>query len=337
VLSVKGILRRLDEFQQRQPWLGFPVGVAKKFVDDRCPSLAALLAYYGVLSIFPLFLVLFTLLALFFGHDANLQHRVIHSALSQFPVIGKQLGNLNGTSALHKKSGLGLGLGLVGLLWGSLGVTKAGQRAMADVWNVPYVARPKFVRRIGRGVEFLGVLILDVVLTTALAGVVTFGGHALWFKIIAVMVGLVLNVAMFILGFRILTPRTIETRMLTTGATGAALGWSFLQYIGTWLVGHELRHASQLYGYFASVLGLIFFLYVAAVITMVATEINVVRSRHLYPRSLSAPPFTHADEAVLTDIALQSQRRLEQTVHVTFNQGSRDHHDDTLEDESPVD
>ena len=320
------LLRRFDHYQQRHSSIGFPVAVMKKFVEDKCPSLAALLAYYGLLSIFPLLLVLFTLLALLFGHDTNLQHRVIHSALAQFPVIGKQLGNLNGLASLHKKSGVGLALGLVGLLWGSLGVTKAGQRAMADVWNVPHLMRPHFVRRIAKGLEFLGVLILDVVLSTALAGLVTFGRHALWFQIIAVVVGLALNVSLFILGFRILTPKSIATRMLTTGAGCAALGWSFLQYIGTWLVGHELRHASQLYGYFASVLGLVFFLYVAAVLTVIAAEIDVVRIRHLYPRSLLAPPLTSADKRVLSDIALATQRRDDEIVEVRFIEPASEAH-----------
>jgi YihY family inner membrane protein len=315
---MKMLLRRLDDYQQRHSSIGFPVAVMKKFIEDKCPSLAALLAYYGLLSIFPLLLVLFTVLALFFGHDTSFQHRVIHSALAQFPVVGKQLGNLDGLASLHKKSAVGLALGLVGLLWGALGVTKAGQRAMADIWNVPNLLRPHFVRRIGKGLEFLGVLILDVVLSTALAGLVTFGGHALWFEIVAVVVGLALNVSLFILGFRILTPKSIATRMLTTGAGCAALGWSFLQYIGTWLVGHELRHASQLYGYFASVLGLVFFLYVAAILTVVAAEIDVVRSRHLYPRSLLALPLTNADKRVLTDIALSTQRRVDQVVEVRF-------------------
>jgi len=94
---------------------------------------------------------------------------VIHSALSQFPVVGKPTRR----SRRHlpaPREGASLAVGLLGLFWGSIGVTKAGQRAMADVWNVPQLHRPHFVRRIGRSVEFLGVLVLDVVLTTALAG-----------------------------------------------------------------------------------------------------------------------------------------------------------------------
>jgi uncharacterized BrkB/YihY/UPF0761 family membrane protein len=163
----------------------------------------------------------------------------------------------------------------------------------------------------------LGILVLDVVLSTALAGLATFGGHALWLQVVAVGVGLAINVALFALGFRILTPKSIATRTLMSGAVIAALAWSALQYLGTWLVGHELRHASQLYGYFGSILGLVSFLFIAAEVTLIAAEINVVKSRHLYPRSLT-PPFTPADRAVLTALAQQSQRSKNQTVDVEF-------------------
>jgi YihY family inner membrane protein len=316
MVLIKKLVRRFDDYQRIHSSMAFTIGVARKYVEDRGPSLAALLAYYGVLSLFPLLLVLFTALGLLFSHDPSLRNRVIHSALSQFPVVGKSLDGHDAISELRAK-GLGLAVGLVGLFWGSLGVTKAGQRAMADVWNVPQLNRPHFARRIGRGLLFLGILVLDVVLSTALAGLATFGGHALWLQIVAVVVGLVINVVLFVLGFRILTPNSIATRTLMTGAVIAALAWSVLQYLGTWLVGHELRHASQLYGYFGSILGLVSFLFIAAEVTLIAAEINVVKSRHLYPRSLT-PPFTPADEAVLTALAQQAQRSKIQTVDVVF-------------------
>jgi len=328
MVLIKMLIRRFDAFQQDHEPAAFLVGVAKKYVEDRGPSLAALLAYYGVLSVFPLLLVLFTVLGLLFSHDPGLQQRVIHSALSQFPVVGRQLDGHDAISALREK-GLGLAIGVLGLVWGSLGVTKAGQRAMSDVWNVPQLHRPHFVRRLGRSVEFLGVLVLDVVLSTVLAGLVTIGNHAWWFQGLAVITGVVVNVALFWLGFRILTPNSIATKTLVSGAAIAAIGWSVLQYLGTWLVAHELRHASQLYGYFGSILGLVFFLYLAAEVTLIAAEINVVRARHLYPRSLT-PPFTSADEAVLTAISLQSQRSIDQKVNVDFSRGP-EHASETVE------
>lgn len=316
--AIKKILLLVDGFQRRHRATAYLYGVVKKYGDDGCGSLAALIAYYGFLSLFPLLLILFTLLGLFFGHDAALQHRVIHSALAQFPVVGKQLARPGGISSLKSTSAAGLVVSVIILLWGSLGITQAGQMAMADVWNVPRVDRPGYFPRLGRGLSFLGTLVLDLVVSTVLAGFVTSGSPTTLAAIVAVIAGLVVNVPLFILGFRILTPKAVATTILLQGAIVAALGWSLLQYVGAWLVTHQLRHASQLYGYFASILGLMAFLYLAAVITLYAAESNVVRARRLYPRSIVQDSLTNADKAVLTGLALQSQRRREELIEVTF-------------------
>ena len=96
------------------------------------------------------------------------------------------------------------------------------------------------------------------------------------------------------------------------------MAWSALQALGSWLVARQLRHSSELYGTFGVVLGLLFFLYLASQIMVYAAEVNVVRARHLVPRSLAPPPLTRADEEVLTDVATAEQRRPEQEVEVTF-------------------
>jgi uncharacterized BrkB/YihY/UPF0761 family membrane protein len=189
---------------------------------------------------------------------------------------------------------------------------------MAEVWNVPGVIRPGFLPRLGRNVEFLAILALDVVLTTFLAGKVTLGHGPLWSQALFGLIGVLVSVLLYVLGFRVLTPKSIKTNCLIPGAIMAGVGWTVLQYAGTLLVGHTLRHSSQVYGYFGSVLGLISFLYLAAELTIYAAEVNVVRMRKLYPRSIAPPPLTPADRAVLSAIAQQGERRPEQRVHVEF-------------------
>jgi uncharacterized BrkB/YihY/UPF0761 family membrane protein len=292
VNSIQRTVRRVDAFQQRHALPSFLFGVVKKFGDDSAGSLAALIAYYGFLSLFPLLLVLTTLLGIFFAHDAALDHRILHSAVGQFPIVGPQLTGPNGVGSLRSGSTIGLIVGLLGLVWGSFGVSQAAQRAMALVWNIPKVARPGFVARLGRNVAFLALLGLDLVLTTFLAGLVTIGHGPLWLQ--------------------------VPAGLLLPGAAVAGVGWTILQYAGTALVGHALRHASQLYGFFGSVLGLISFLYLSAELAVYAAEVNVVRARQLYPRSMAPPPLTRADEAVLSAMAQQGQRRPEERVDVDF-------------------
>lgn len=316
---IEKTVRRVDMFQRRHLVPSFVFGVVKKFGDDSAGTLAALIAYYGFLSIFPLLLVLTTLLGIFFANNVAFQDRIIHSTVGQFPIVGTQLASPGGVSSLKASSVIGLIVGLLGLVWGSFGVSQAAQRAMAEVWNVPGVIRPGFFPRLVRSLEFLGLLGLDVVVTTFLAGFVTIGKGETWVQVLAVLLGLVTNIVLFVIGFRILTPKSIGTRILIPGAVLAGVGWTVLQYAGTLLIGHQLRHASQVYGFYGTVLGLIAFLYLTAVITVYAAEVNVVRARHLYPRSIVQPPLTDADEAVLRSVAEQGERRPEQRVHVEFD------------------
>jgi len=189
---------------------------------------------------------------------------------------------------------------------------------MAEVWNVPGVIRPGFLPRLGRSAEFLALLAFDVVLTTFLVGKATIGHGPLWSQVLAVAVSLAANMVFYVIGFRILTPKSIKINCLVPGALLAGLGWTVLQYAGTLLVGHTLRHANETYGYFGSVIGLISFLYLAAELTVYAAEVNVVRERRLYPRSIVQPPLTAADQAVLSAVAEQGERRPEQRVRVEF-------------------
>ena len=143
VNPVERVVRAVDGFQQRTFPLNFLFGVVKKFGDDSAGSQAALIAYYGFLSIFPLLLILITVLGI--SVSPGTEHRIVHSALSQFPIVGDQLSGPNGIRRLKSGSAVGLTIGLVALVWGSLGITQSAQKAMAEVWNVPGVVRPGFV------------------------------------------------------------------------------------------------------------------------------------------------------------------------------------------------
>ena len=315
--NIERLVRRLDARQQRTPVFAFPFAVVKKFGDDRAGGLAALMAYYGFVALFPLLLLLVTLLGLALRGNESLQHRVLKSALSDFPIIGDQL-----RQNIHslRLSGLGLAIGVLGLVWGSLGVTQAAQHAMAEIWNVEGRFRPPLLARFGRGPLFIGLLGLDLALIAGATELGSVGpGHALWMRVLNLAVTTALNVGVFIAAFRLLTPKQIEFRALVPGAVMAGVAFSGLQIGGTYLITHQLRHTSQVYGLFAIVLGLLSWLYLSAEVTLYAAEVNVVRARHLWPRSIVQPPLTGPDREVLRDIVEQEIRRAEQRVDVGFD------------------
>ena len=86
-----GVTSAVDGFQRRHPVLGFPLAVVYKFFDDQGVYLAALITYYGFLSLFPLLLLLASVLGFVLRDDPDLQQRILDSTISQFPVIGDQL------------------------------------------------------------------------------------------------------------------------------------------------------------------------------------------------------------------------------------------------------
>lgn len=314
---IESLVRRVDGFQQSHKPLAVGFGVIKKFGDDRAGALAALIAFYGFLAVFPLLLMLTTILGFVFRHSPSVENAVLQSALRDFPIIGPQLG-----LSIHPLQGTAVALvvGLGGLLWGSLGVTQAAQLAMAEVWNVPGVARPPFLVRMGRGLGVIGVLGVGVAASTLAASLATFGVASGPAKVGGVICSVALNVGLYVLAFRILTVRAVATRLLVPGAVLGAIGWSLLQLLGGYLVGHQLRHASQVYGYFASVLGLVSWLYLGSQVTLYAAEVNVVWARRLWPRSIVQPPLTEADKRAFDDIALQGERRPEQSVKSTWDE-----------------
>src|SRR5580692_7991 len=319
---IEQLARRADKAQQGVRPVAFAIGVFKKFGDDRGGSLAALLTFYGFLSLFPLLLLLVTLAGFFGGGEHSFVHRVENSAFSQFPSFGRTLsGNIHG---LKGRSVLGLVVGIAGVLWGSQGALQTAQYAQAEIWNIPGVNRPNFWARLGRTGLMMLVLGLFLLASTVLAGLVTIGHHGGWAVVGAVVVSLVVNIGLFVVAFRLLTPKQIPWSDMVPGALVGAAGWTVLQYVGGVLIEHSLRNTSKEYGTFALVLGLISFLYLAAQVTLYAAELNVVRVRHLWPRSMVQPPLTTADKEVLSSLALEGQRRPEQYVATGFRASDAD-------------
>lgn len=314
--AARRMLRRADDVQRAHPALAFPVAVIKKFGDDRAGRLATLIAYYGFFSLFPLLLVFVTVVAIVVRDDPELRQRLLDSALSQFPVVGtrirESIDELTGSS-------FALLIGGVGALWSGTAVVAAAQQAMDDVWDVPRVERPGLPVRLLRAVLLLAVFGISIVLSTFLAGTGTeTGWSAAVLKIVSLLGTVLVSTAVFAFAYRVLTVAKVAWQDVLPGAVAAAIAWTILLMVGSWLVDQHIRHASQIYGFFAIVIGLLAWISLAAQMFLLAAEVNVVRTRRLWPRSLLAPPLVAQDREVLADQAVEERARPEEQVDVTF-------------------
>lgn len=311
--GLKGWLSRIDQFQRRHAPFGFVYAVQKKYSDDQGGWLAALVAYYGFLSLFPLLLVFVTVSSYVLAGDPSLQHKLIHSAISQFPLIGHQL---KSRSTLHG-SVWALVVGVAGLVWGAQGLSQSLIYIMHQVWNVPGKDRPGYVAKTVRGIMLDVALGLGAAATTAVSSLGSILHLGSGGAVLAALPSTVVNVGMFVLTFRIVAPRSVATRTFLPGAVIAGIAWQILQTAGISLIVHDASHASELYGTMGIVLGFLGFLYLAARISIYAAELDAVRATHLWPRSLTEPR-SDADRQALVNLAGREARRQGETIEVGF-------------------
>jgi membrane protein len=276
-------LHAFDGYQQRNRRLGFLVAVFKRFDDDEASQMGALIAYYGFFSLFPLLLVFVTVLGFVLEGSPSTRESVLHSTLSQFPIIGTQL-----QSNVHSLKGSvpALAIGLVGAILAGLGITGATQSAFNKVWEVPKRRQLGFLAWRVHGLGLLIVFGLLSIVSTVAAGYVTAQTTGVPGVLAGVLVALAANLLLFFAVFRLLTSEQIDTRDLIPGVIVAAILWQILQHVGGLYVDHVVRHAKETSGLFAFVLGLLSWLYLGGQVTLVAAEVNVVRARRLWPRKL---------------------------------------------------
>lgn len=306
-------LRALDRLQRRRKLLGFPIGVVKKASDDHAGNLAALMAWYGFFALFPLLLVLVTVLGYVLRSNQDLYHEIVRSSVRQFPVLGRdiQVNALGG-------SAVALAIGLAGAIWAGLGITLAGQRAMDRVWDVPHRLRRNFLTARLRGLLILLVLgLLNVAVTTAV-GLLAGGRGGTALKAAGFPASVLLDVVLFWAVFRLFTSAAVPTRQLWPGIALSAVGWALLQALAGVYVDRVVAPRNQTYGLFAIVLGLLTWLYLGAQMLLYAAEANVVRARRLWPRSLFEP-VTAADVQALRAAARVEERRDGERIEVTFD------------------
>ena len=313
---MKAILNRFDAFQQRHRWLAIPLAVLKKSSDDQGGNLAALVAYYGFFSLFPLLLVFATILGYALSGHAHTQATLEHSITNQFPSVGKLL-------PLKHISGsiIALVVGVLTSLYAGLGVTNSAQNLMNTVWAVPHKDRPSFVQQRVRGVGLLAFLGAMFILSTVVTGAVssTFGGIGA--KVAGYVISLLVNSALFYAAFRLMTDDDVANRDLRTGTIVAAVLWTFLQSISAVYIHHV---KTTTYGTFSTVILLIIWLHLGAQVFMYSAEVNVVTTRKLWPRSYFGPAVSPADQEARRALAKTEERSPEQQIDVAFTEPADD-------------
>jgi membrane protein len=321
VNRIERIAREFGCWQQRHRPIAFVVAVVKKFSDDQAGNLVALLAYFAFLATFPLLLALTTILGLVLRNSPRLQRDLLNSAFAEFPIIGSQIHDQLGVANFG--NAFSLIIGLLGAFYGGRGFANALQNTVSSLWAVPRAHRPGFPATYLRTIALLLLLTVGLAVTaaaSAAAGAATaWGLSGFAAHLISIGVGSLLGWGYFLAAYRVATPAQVPTRWMVPGAAVSAVAWQLLLTGAGVIVAHLLRHAQAVAGLFGVVLGLLAWFGLQAAVVVYAIEADVVRAKHLWPRSLIPPPLTEADKAYYSDALLAQAQRPEQRVQIDYS------------------
>lgn len=282
---VQGLTHRADAWQRSWPPAAFVVGVVRKRSDDRGGRLAALLAHYAFFSLFPLLLVVVTVSAYVLEGHESLRERLLDSIVARLPVIGDDL--VGGTDALGG-SALTIVVGLALALWAALAVMTSAQEAMDEIWGIARARRRTFVASRLHALGLMVLLGLVLASSIAVSAVAAFTDDVPVIGGLGLIAGSILiNAAALGLAFWLLPTERPDARSLWPGALLGGIAYWALQVVGSAIVRHWITGASNTYGTFAIVIGLLSWLHLLAQVAITCAEINVVRAQRLWPRSLT--------------------------------------------------
>jgi YihY family inner membrane protein len=231
---------------------------------------AAVLAYYGFLTLFPLLMAATTVLGFVLDGNPGLQERIVDSALSQIPVLGSELQ----TGSTIEGSWWALVVGLAVAIWGSLRAFVGIQSALDDTWEVAVDERASGALQRVKALVGIFVIGLGQVGAVVLAALVSQAGLPNIGRVLIAVGGLVLNIVVVGAMYRYLTSRPVSWDQVWPGALFTAVLYTVLQFVGTEIVTNTLDDAANVYGTFAATLALLSWLSLHALISLVGAELN---------------------------------------------------------------
>jgi YihY family inner membrane protein len=284
---------RIDRFQQKYRLTAFLYAVVKKYGEDGAGRQAALLTYYGFLSLFPLLMVATTVVNDLVGSHPHLESTLIKGITNYFPLLGSQLSAH--VHSLHK-NGLPLIIGILFTLYGTRGVAEVFRDGIQRVWGIKKDDEEGFPAGPLKSIAMVLVGGLGFLLASLSAALAAGAGHGWAFRSLSVAVNLVILCVLFIFLLNMSLPKHVSWKETRLGAIIAAVGLLILQSFGTYVLRRQLKSLDALYSYFAIALALLFWIYLQAQMLYYSAEIAVVNNKKLWPRSLTADTYATRDE-----------------------------------------
>ena len=234
---------------------------------------AAVLTYYGFLTLFPLFLAASTILGFVLESKPEWRDDLLDSAIDSVPFIGDQIaaGEISG-------SWIALIIGLAGAMWGSLKAFVGIQSAYDDTWEIDVDDRSSGGKQRLKALIGLAAIGGSQIGNVTLAAIVDRAGLPFIGRLALIAGGLAINLLVVGVMYRFLTSADVSWKMVLPGAVFTAVLYTAAQFAGTALTTRILDSA-ETYGDFAGVIALLTWLSLHALVNLFGAELNAALHR----------------------------------------------------------
>jgi uncharacterized BrkB/YihY/UPF0761 family membrane protein len=306
------VVDHIDLVQRRHRLLAFPYAVFKRYGEDNGGWVGALISYYGFFSLFPLLVVFVTIATWVLGDRPDLLQRVLEALWSKLPFAAAGLqANVEEEVQKLRANGWVMIISLLVVLWGAMGVVRVLQDAVNTIWGVARFRRPGFLPKIARSLAVLALLGFGLAATGVVAGLTV----TVQFPVAGLVLVAVLNVALAaaitLAVYHLSIAEPVSNADLLPGAIIMGVGAYGLTLVAGVYVKQVVTRVANVYGPFATTIGLLAYVSLVVQVFVYATEVNVVRAKQLWPRSLTGRELNEPDARAI-DLTLRRERLLSQ-------------------------
>jgi membrane protein len=256
----------------------------RTFFTDRCPSMAAAISFYAILSFVPFMLLAASLLSHFFSSSDQASQDIIAFITANLPLSASAAIELI-SAAVKGKTIFGI-VGVVGLLWGSMSIFMELEYDMNHIWRT--VELRSSWRAYLVPLLCIPFMILFLLISFILTGLISIAGQGelpllhipllklpLVGTVIAFVVPVVISTMLFAWLYYLLPSRWNHFKNAFYGALMAGILWEISKLLFDYYVSHVARFLT-IYGSFTSIAIMFLWVYYSAFVVLFGAEFGAL-------------------------------------------------------------
>jgi len=280
------LIRELKKRPRLYFWYMLIKNMILEFNRDGCLHLAAGIAFFGIFSIFPILLIIISILGFKLGHEETVVR--IMGFLQDFLPSQTDLIIQNVETIARDRKAVGV-VGLLILLWTGRGLFLAMEHSLNRTWGTP-----SYRSVIGRNlvafflIFMIGIILgLSLILSAIIAYLEQFkvpvlnfslNQLALWGIINKWLISTFLIFVIFLLLFKVLPHTHVKIREILPGALFSTICWKIAEFCYIWYM-KNMANLSAIYGSIGGLLGVLLLFYIASIVFLLGAEFNIVYLR----------------------------------------------------------